>query len=269
MIAEALAAAASGSELAGALARLGGPLGDDVRAKVAVLAALAPPARKAQRAAWAAVARAPTPPGIRGVHGSWIEAALDELPERTRADLASGGGDRVAVWLVRSACAALPPMPQVRLRDRVESLDDVLALPSAALASWLENVGAEQVAVLAISSKTVELVRRRPGEVGARLRAAVARVWPFFRKDLLGYPLSEVARRCGGTPLEDLGLARIGARTIAAHAAVRSLAAEQLAYRLPRPLGLAVLAELRAFAATPSERVPSWRVLSHVSVIPS
>lgn len=269
MIAEALAAAASGSELAGALARLGGPLGDDVRAQVATLAALSPAARKAQRATWAAAARAPTPPGARGVHPSWIEAALRELPKRARADLAAGGGNRVAVWLVRTACAALPALPPVRLVERVERLDDVLALPSAALSSWLENVGAEQFAVLAIASKSVELVQRRPGDVGARLRAAVARVWPFFRKDLLGYPLSEVAKRCSGTPLEDLGLARIGARTIAPYVAARFQAAEQLAYRLPQPMGVAVLAELRAFAGSAVERVPSWRVLSHVSVVPS
>lgn len=269
MIAEAIAAACNELRARDAiLARLGGLLGESVRAAAGELAALPPAQARSRRAMWAAAARAPAPPGLRGVHPSWIEAALDGMPARTRGELASGPEDPVGVWLARRACAAFPPMPAVRLVDRVGALEAVLALPESLLESWLENVGAEQVAVLAIASKTVELVQRQPGVAGARLRQAVHRVWPFFRKDLLGYPVAQIARRCAGVPFVDSGLLRIGARTIAPYVATRLLAASQLVHRLPRERGLVVDAELRAFASAPIESVPSWRVLSHVSVVP-
>lgn len=275
MIAKAIAAASRGLP-DDVLQRLGGDFGDAVRDAVRELAGLPSDARKLRRAAWAAAARVPTPAGIRGIHKSWLEHVLDDLPARTRIDLADGGRDPVGVWLVRRATAGFPAMAPVGLVREVGDLDAALALSATALAVWLESIGAEQVALLAIVSKTIELVQRRPGPIGDRLRAAVARIWPFFRKDLLGTPLSHVARRCADTPLEDgdvlegslLGLIRIGARTIAPHVATRGTAAEQLAHRLPRSLGLVVLAELRAYAATSAAAAPTWRVLSHVSVVP-
>jgi len=73
------------------LARLGGPLGAEARAAARELAALP----RGDRARLAAIARAPVPQGLRGAHGSWIEAALAELPARARAAVAAGGGDAV------------------------------------------------------------------------------------------------------------------------------------------------------------------------------
>src|SRR5262245_55005501 len=95
MIAEALVAAAHklGTSRDAVLARIGGPIGEHTRA-------LQVPS-KLERAEWMAVARSALPPGFRGVHPTWIEAALAELPPRARAALAGGGGEPVDVWLAR------------------------------------------------------------------------------------------------------------------------------------------------------------------------
>jgi hypothetical protein len=95
VIAEALAAAAHrlGDDRDAVLARLGGPLGTAARAAAAALAGDS----RRTRAEWAARARAPVPAGLRGVHPTWIEAALAGLPERARAALAGNAGPGVAV----------------------------------------------------------------------------------------------------------------------------------------------------------------------------
>lgn len=265
MIGEAIAAACSDPDV---LARLGGPLGEAARTAAAALTTLAPDARKATRARWAATVRTPVPPGLRGVHGSWIEAQLAPLPRRARTDLAAGGGDRVGVWLVRWACADVPALPPLPLGARAPvDVATAIARPAPVLEHWLERVGADQVVMLAIASRTTELVQRMPGAIGGLLRASLARVWPFFRKDLMG-SLREMTRRCADTPLEQRGLIRIGARTIAPYLAAELGAGEQLVHRLPRELGLVLRGELRAFAATPLAASPTWRAIAASDVLP-
>ena len=138
MIARALAA--TGLDLS----RLGGPIGEAARA-------LRPGQR--ERAEWATQARAPVTPGVRGIHASWIEHALSDLPPRARQALAAGGGDAVDVWLARWACAELVPVP---------------ALPEAGeLEASLRARGAEEIAIVARGA--AGLLR------GERVRAAIAR----------------------------------------------------------------------------------------------
>ncbi|HUJ62763.1 MAG TPA: hypothetical protein VLX92_29880 [Kofleriaceae bacterium] len=264
MIAHALALACDDPAV---LARLGGPLGAEARAAARELAALP----RGDRARLAAIARAPVPQGLRGAHGSWIEAALAELPARARAAVAAGGGDAVDggglsaggsgaegrrgsvdggglsaagsgaegrrgsidTWLARWACAAIPPLPPVR--DRApRSLDDVVALPGDRLLAWLGAVGRAQRAY-AISLAAPGAVRR--DELGAA-RAVIARCRPEGSSDLA-----------------------IGARAIAPHVAASPIAARQLAVRLPRELGLAIEAELLAHASDPIEHAPRWTAL--------
>ena len=226
MTAEALAAACSDPDV---LARLGGPLGDAARAKAAVLRALPVAARRLARAQVAAAACAVVPAGLRGVHPSWIEAALAELPPRARAELAGGTHDRIGVWLARwasSSLVALPPAELVRPR----TLHDVARLGARELVAWLSDVGADQLAFA--------------------LGPAAAR--------LVGPALERIAR-CTIEMSPDAPLL-IGARAIAPY--TDALVRRQLALRLPRPRGRALWSELVQWAREPSEAAPAWDALA-------
>ena len=202
--------------------RLGGSLGAAARA------ALAEPATRQERARWLAEARAPLPAGLRNVDASWIETELDELPPRARRALASGGGSATDVWLVRWACAHIPPLPAVRELHAPRSIEDVVAM--ARLAEWLEAVGLQQLHYAV--SLAVPGAARRP-ELG---------------------PARVVLERC------KLGDARrIAARAIAPYS--DAWTARQTAVRLPRPLGLSIEAELLAHARDPIEHAPAWSAL--------
>ncbi len=281
MIGEALAAACGDRAV---LARLGGPLGEAARAAHDRLARTAgPDARRALRAGWAAAARAPVPPGIRGVHPSWIEAALAELPARARADLARGGlgagagdgagetrtgagetgeADRVAVWLTRWACAGLPPLPAAAAAGSgpPASLSDAVRLRGDDLAAWLADVGADQLALAigAAGAAAGEALAAAARIVGDRLPRAAARMASPPRAGGRG-PARAAGLRCR-LSRDDRALLVIGARSLAPH--TDALSRRQLAVRLPRPLGLAILAALEAFARSPVEQAPSWRALS-------
>ncbi|MGE5180895.1 MAG: hypothetical protein ACM31C_02480 [Acidobacteriota bacterium] len=221
MIGRALALA--GDELA---ELLGGPLGEQARAARRELAR----ADKRTRALWLAEARVPVPPGFRGVHPSWIEAALAELPARARAALAAGGGDEIDVWLARWACAAIPPLPQIaRAFAPPRSPGDVIALPDPA--AWLAAVGREQRAY------AVSLARDRAP-----------------RRDELGAPRAVIARCQHG---DDLA---IGARAFAPYTS--PLARRQLVVRLPRDVGARVDAELRSHERDSLAEAPSWTALA-------
>lgn len=261
MIGEALAAACGDRAV---LARIGGPIGLAAREALDRLAREPrPEVRRALRAAWVAAAGAPVPPGLRGVHPSWIEAALAGLPARARADLARGGagGDPVAVWLARWACAGLPPMPAADAPGPPRSLDEAVRLRGEDLAIWLAEVGADQLALalgaaggdaLAAAARVVD------GPSGERLRRAAARIGGPPRAGALG-PVRAAIARCR-VALDDRALLEIGARAIAPH--VDALARRRLAVRLPRPAGLAVAGALAAFAGAPIEQVPAWRALA-------
>jgi len=259
MLGEALAAAAIAAFEDGApLAKLGGPLGDAARAAHARYLALPPAEQRRTRAAWAAAARAPAPPGLRGVDASWIEAALAGLPPRAREALASGAQDVVDVWLARWACAAIPPMPPIDPpRDPTgtapRSVHDLVRLAPAALSRWLVEVGADQLA-FALGShapraaavfgevvlRAADRITRAPrdGELGGRRQATLrARVEPG-----------------------PLALPVIAARAIAPH--VDALARQQLAHRLPRDVGRVLARELRLHADDAIAHAPTWRALS-------
>jgi hypothetical protein len=213
VIAEALALA--GGDL---VALLGGPLGEQARAVK----------RASKRAEMMARLRAPVPEGFRGVHASWIEAALAELPPRARSAVAAGGGDPVDVWLARWACAHIPPLPPVRAQA-VRAIDDVVALPDPG--EWLRAVGRTQL--------DYALSLAQPG---AR------------RRDELGPARAVIARCRGGDELA------IGARTLAPHTS--ALQRMQLAVRLPRASN--ILRELHATASVADG--PTWAVLASTHV---
>lgn len=255
MIGHALAVAAAGLGPS-VLARLAGPVGDEARAAAAELAALDEPARKLQRARWSAIARAPTPVGLRGVHPTWIEAAVAPLPARARDAVARGGGTAVDVWLARWATAEFPAMlPAAPWSAAPRSVDELLATGSTEqVFQWMFDIGADQLAYatsFAGDDALARVVQRRP-----RAREAASRIERAPRVGQLG-PARAAISRCGGE-LDELGELRIGARAIAPYVAARSLGCRKLALRLARPLGLVVDAELRAHARDPIDSAPSW-----------
>ena len=224
MIGEALATACADR---GVLARIGGPVGEAARAGAATLATLSERDRRLQRAMWAAIARAPVPPGIRGIDASWIEAALLDLPPRARDAVAGGNLDEVSVWLARWACAALPALPAID-PAAVPSLATATQLSGAALRAWLEDLGAEQ---LAFALGDPRAIAGAAAIVGDRVLAAADRIAGDPAR--LG-PRRAAIARCQVT-LDDRALFTIGARTIAPR--LDALTRRQLAHRVPRSLG--------------------------------
>lgn len=247
VVACALAAACRDPDV---LARLAGPLGDDVRA------AASAPADRATRARWAATVRTSVPAGIRGVHPSWIEAGLAGLPERARAAVASGGGDAVDTWLARWATAGIPPMPAITA-SRVSSADSVTRVDALALARWLEGVGADQLA-LALTAAGEQAMAAATERVGEGLIAAAARIARAPRVGALG-PVRAAIERCR-VVLDGSALHRIGGRAIAPH--VDALARLQIMHRLPRVLGQIVGHELAAARHTSLGDAPRWVALT-------
>jgi hypothetical protein len=233
------------------LARLGGPLGEAVRA------ASAGRPDRATRARWAARARTSVPAGIRGVHPSWIEAGLAGLPERARGAVASGGGDEVDTWLARWATAAIPPMPAIAAA-RVTSIDSATRVSASTLERWLEDVGADQLA-LALSAAGGDAITAATARVGDRLRAAAGRIAVAPRVGALG-PVRAAIDRCR-VELDSAALLRIGARAIAPHAGRDPLARLQIMHRLPRSLGQIAGDELAAGAHGALADAPRWAAL--------
>jgi len=247
VLAGALAAACGDPAVLG---KLGGPLGDAARAAAAAVI------DRATRVRWAATARTPVPAGLRGVHPSWIEAALVGLPDRARAAVASGGGGAVETWLARWATAAIPPMPVIG-EARVTSLASALRVDAATLAAWLAETGADQLALAlgAAGGGALVAAARIAGDLVAR---AAVRIAHAPRAGALG-PVRAAIARCRVT-LDDRALIRIGARAIAPY--VGALTRRQLAHRLPRPIGIVVGDELAAAARAPLDEAPRWDALA-------
>jgi hypothetical protein len=243
VLAGALAAACSDPEV---LDRIAGPLGAAARAAVGH--------REANRSC-AHAARAPIPAGLRGVDPSWIEASLAGLPERARAAVARGGGDAVDVWLARWATAALPPMLPVTAL-RVTSLDSAIRVDAATLVAWLEDTGADQLA-LALGATGGGAVSAAVRLVGDRLTAAAARIALAPRAGALG-PVRAAIERCR-VELDDRALLRIGARAVAPH--TDALARLRIVHRLPRSLGLIAARELAGAVHRPVADAPTWDAL--------
>jgi hypothetical protein len=247
VVACALAAACRDPDV---LARLAGPLG--ARARAVVAGGI----DRAKRARWAAAARAPVPAGLRGAHPSWIEASLAGLPARAREAVAAGGGDEVLTWLARWATSAIPPMPAVTAA-RVTSVDSATRVDAAALERWIEDAGADQLA-LALTAAGGGAVTAAARIVGDRLVEAAARIAVAPRAGALG-PTRAAIARCR-VALDDRALARIGARAIAPH--VDPLARLQIVHRLARPLGLVVRDELEAARGVAAADAPRWEALA-------
>lgn len=242
------------------LARIGGSIGDAARDASTELAVMSPTDARTWRARLIAAVRAPIPPGLRGVHGSWIEAGLDGLPARVREALGGSARDPIEVWLVRWACTELPPLPPVdpSLVAPAE-IEDAPKLSADALVAWLANLGADQLAY-ALRSKpdALQAIAATLGREMDRVVAAVRRITAPPRAGALGTTRDAIAR-CRGEAGADLLLV-IGARTIAPY--TDPMLRRQLAVRLPRPRGLLVLTELRARAGDPIERAPAWDALA-------
>lgn len=229
-IGHALAAVCGDREV---LARIGGVLGDAARAGLAH--------DQARRAQAIATARAPVPPGLRGIDASWIEAALAELPERARAALAEGPISERDVWLVRRACASLVPLPAIEpalARPRVPR--DVLRMSAPTLRAWLTEIGRDQLA-FALGDLAAEL--------GDALAPVIARIGRAPRLGELG-PRRAAIERAQGEPLV------IGVRTLAPH--LEAVLARALVLRFPHPEGAAFAGELAAHAAA---RSAAWSAL--------
>jgi hypothetical protein len=247
VVAGALAAACGYHDV---LARLAGPLGEAARA------AIATHPDRATRAAWAAVSRAPVPAGLRGVHPSWIEAGLADLPDVARGAVAAGGGDPARTWLARWATASIPPMPAVTAA-RVTSVASATRVDAATLQRWIEDAGADQLA-LALAAAGGDAVAAAARIVGVRLFEAAARIPIAPRAGGLGSTRAAIAR-CK-VELDDRALVRIGARAIAPH--VDPLARLQIAHRLPRAVGLVVRDELERGAGAAVADAPRWAALA-------
>ena len=227
MIAEALAAACSDPEV---LARLGGSLGD----------APALPSKQARAMAMAAV-RAPA--SLRGIHASWIEAALECLPPRARVELAAGGmRDRTAVWLARWASASLAPLPPTDVA-KPRTIRDATRMTADALVAWLAAIGADQLAFAA------------GNDLGGRLAAAMARIAKPPRAGRLGDRRAAIAR-CEAERDDEMFVV-IGARTIAPY--TDAIVRRQIALRFPRTRGERLLLQLAKWAETAG--TASWDAL--------
>ncbi|MBL0217850.1 MAG: hypothetical protein IPQ07_28720 [Myxococcales bacterium] len=223
-IGQALAAACGNRAVLG---RIGGVLGEAARAGLAQ--------DQAQRAAAIAAARAPVPPGLRGIDPSWIEVALAELPDRARVALAEGPLSELDVWLVRRACAQLVPLPPIEAtlaRPRVPA--DVLRMSVPALRGWLAEVGRDQLA-FALGEHAAAL--------GASLVPVIARIARAPRHGELG-PRRAAVARAQGEPFV------IGVRTVAPH--LEPILARGLVLRFSHPEGLALAIELTAHRASPT-----------------
>lgn len=259
MIGELLAASCDDADV---LARIGGPIGEAARDAAAELAALPAADARAWRVRLIAALRSPIPPGIRGVHPTWIETGLTGLPARARDALASGAPDRVDVWLVRWACTQLPPLPPIdQALVTPRSTREALRLSHAALATWLANLGADQLAyALRAKPDALQAIASTLGSGGDRVVSAVRRIGAPPRAGELG-PTRDAIERCRGDARSQRGrsdlLIRIGARALAPH--TDPLTRRQLAVRLP--LALAIECELSAHAATPLDRSPTWSAL--------
>ena len=240
------------------LARLGGRIGDAAREAAAELAELATAERRRTRAKILAEARAPVPAGIRGVDPTWIEAGLAGLPARARAAVANGGGDPIDTWLARRACAEIPVLPAIdaNLR-RAKSIDDAIRLSPSALTTWLAEVGTDQLA-LALRSAGRQALLAIATTVPA-VATAAARIDRPPRFGALGTPRAAIARARDLDVASPDGLMLIGARTLAPH--TDAFARRQLAVRLPRPRGLALLAELTRFSRAPILDTATWAAL--------
>jgi hypothetical protein len=129
-------------------------------------------------------------------------------------------------------------------------------LDAAALTGWLEDAGADQLA-LALGAAGPGAVPAAARFLGDRLTVAAARISTPPRAGALGPSRSAIAR-CR-VPLDGRTLLVIGARAVAPH--LDALTRRRIVHRLPQPLGQAIAGELEAASRTPLAEAPRWHAL--------
>lgn len=252
LVAHAIAVATSrlGDDATDVLSRLAGAYGDRVRAAANDLAQLDESARKQRRAEVSALARSPATTALRGVHPTWIEAALEELPVRARTALAGGSNDPIDVWLARWAGASLVASSPHSI-DR--ALDSILARDPQQILAWLTSIALDQLAFA--------LGAAAASSLSAQLRDAATRITRAPRVNALG-PHRAALVRCRGAALDDATtLLAIAGRALAPHFATEPFTRLHLTRRLSYADGIVIERELVAGAATSLDRVPAWAAL--------
>ncbi len=142
---------------------------------VLVALGLVPPgASKQDRARALAIVRSPVPIGLRAIHPTWIEHALEGLPPRARVAIASVPATPTDVWLARWATAHLPSMivepelaAQVGKHRAFLLVDGIPTAPLPALVQWLAGLG--------VGGDELERVRAGARRLAPRLSPLAAR----------------------------------------------------------------------------------------------
>jgi hypothetical protein len=258
--ARAAAAAAAMCGAPGALACLGGAIGDEARALVSAWAVEDRAARARGIAHAAAAVRAPAPLGLPLVHREHIEAALAGEGARVRAVIAGAAAAPPAVraYLERRVLGGFVAMP--RGRGSPITPESLAAEPPDWLAAQLERAGLHQLAHAAAGEPraAIAAIAAQLGARGARFVDAVARVAGAADAAAWFGPRRAAIARASGAALahDPLAVHAIGARAFAPH--LVGDAPRQLAQRLPRGLGLRVAAEV---ARASREGAPAWAEL--------
>ena len=218
----------------------------------------------------AAVA-APRPPGWRRCYPSWLDDACAGLDAATRAIVLGERVDPLAVWLAQRCLGHLAPMPEP---GAARSLAELPRLTARALSRTLIAIGRRQLAHAIAGASPLEqaaVARRLPW--GSELGGEVAAVKTLGERAAaeLGSRRAAAARTAGLTWTDPLAALAVGARAIAP--AVRRIDEldRQLAQRLPRPVGLTVLAALTGPFADGGDAVGAGeirRAIDHGSVGP-
>lgn len=217
--------------------------GDDVARARELVARWRSEAGGAREAA--AALAAPRPAGWRHIDPSWLDAAVAGEPVVVRA-AALGGDGEVADWCARWSFAGLVPMPDGPI-DAVPRPRDLARLPAPALARVLALLGRRQLVHALGVERTRELHALAAAPAwGAELAAEVSSVARLGEGAAarLGPRRAAVARATGLRHDEPLAALRLGARALALRVRAIGDLAQQVAQRLPRPVGVVVAGEL-------------------------
>ena len=195
----------------------------------------------------------PVPVGLALVHRDWIEACLVGEGDRAREAVGGAGDlpDEARRWMQRRVLGRLVDMPG-------EDATGVAALARVEVVRLLDVIAALGRGALAAA-----LVRASPGEVaavaaalgephGSALVAEVAAlaVQPTEHAARLAAHARGIARATSARGLMAMGVRRLAAVA----AAAPGNAARQLAQRLPRDLGTALLRDVAAARDADRER---------------
>ncbi len=234
-----LAAGRDGDALA-VLGRIAGAEGASGVAAARALLELTREQRAAVLAREAVRLAASAPANLALVHESWIEAGLVGESDLVRAAVAGAGGAGAGAGGVGGADASTLAWLRRRVLGVLVDMPD--SMPSGAdLQARLEVLGRRRLA-LALQAVPPALQVQLAGRLGREHAEAL------LREVQAAAPRAEVSAAvrelqdlvAGSAPLL---LVRAGARHLGAALAARGYLSRQLAQRLPRPVGLALLDE--------------------------